>query len=181
MYGNRVAPSRDTATTFKVQEQLRFICAGGVLRSADRLVSGDSLKWSYLCICSIFVGEIHTFMYFSKFWVMRLHKQTNASLPYKVSWTRTCAVILLQSCAVFFQWNPEKGIYQPGMLRNEGACKMCTFHHTALHICTTYTIYNCTNHCITQIAIYCLLLFMPIAVAEWRTDSANSQHSIGRW
>ena len=76
-----MAPSRDTATTFKVQEQLRFICAGGVLRSADRLVSGDSLKWSYLCICSIFVGEIHTFMYFSKFWVMRLHKHTNVSLP----------------------------------------------------------------------------------------------------
>ena len=42
VYANRAAPSRDIATTFAIQEQLRFICAGGVLRGADRLVLGHN-------------------------------------------------------------------------------------------------------------------------------------------
>ena len=42
VYANRATPSRDIATTFAIQEQLRFICAGGVLSGADRLVLGHS-------------------------------------------------------------------------------------------------------------------------------------------
>ena len=38
VYANWAAPSRDITTTFAIQEQLRFICAGGLLSDADRLV-----------------------------------------------------------------------------------------------------------------------------------------------
>ena len=52
VYGNWAGPSRDIATTFPIQEQLRFICSGGVLSGADRLVSGHEMKNGHINILS---------------------------------------------------------------------------------------------------------------------------------
>ena len=69
---------------------------------------------------------------------------------------------------------PEKGI--PTRHVKEGVCKMFTYHQTTLHVCTTYYNYEYLYHSDSN-----LLLLMPIGVAEWRTEIANSHHSIERW
>ena len=67
IYGNRAAPSRDIATTFAIQEQLRFICSGGVLSGADRLVSGHEMKNGHINIVSSIQKHVHYILYLHKY------------------------------------------------------------------------------------------------------------------